>query len=61
MPDFVKTRQMEEGPLRVPVMVEKDLAQKLASYVKEHGTKRYDHTLDQVIRLGLEAAKRGPR
>jgi hypothetical protein len=58
MKNVVKTREMELGPIRVPVMVKKNLAAELADYLMEHGRNKYDATLEQVIRLGLEASRR---
>ncbi|MFO8072773.1 MAG: hypothetical protein R6V85_12950 [Polyangia bacterium] len=59
MTDIVETREMKIGPDRVPVMVEKSLAQELASCLCDSGTERYDEMLDRVIRAGLEAVRAG--
>lgn len=55
MSDFVQTSEMQLGPARVPVMIEKGLAQQLAEYLRERGVERYDDALDELIRVGIEA------
>ncbi|MCU0662385.1 MAG: hypothetical protein MUC50_08690 [Myxococcota bacterium] len=57
MDEFVVTREMQLGPVRVPVMVEKALAAELASFLTEHSRKHYDATLAEVLRLGMEACR----
>jgi hypothetical protein len=59
MIDIVQTREMRIGPDRVPVMVEKGLAQELAACLCDSGADRYDEMLDRVIRAGLEAVREG--
>ena len=61
MSDFVETNEMRLGPERVPVMIEKGLAQELAAYLKEQGLDRYDQAVDEVIRNGIRAGERVSR
>jgi hypothetical protein len=60
MKNFVKTREMELGPVRVPVMVRKNVANQLASFLLENGQgqTKYDAAMERIIELGIEAAKR---
>lgn len=57
MNEFVVTREMQLGPVRVPVMVEKTLATELAIFLTQHGRKHYDAALAEVLRLGMEASR----
>jgi hypothetical protein len=59
MKDLIETREMRLGPERVPVMVEKSLAQELARQVLDRGRERYDASLDEIIRRGIEAVRAG--
>jgi len=59
MKDFIETLEMRRGPDRVPVMVEKSLAQDLAKVVLDSGRERYDASLDEIIRRGIEAVRTG--
>jgi hypothetical protein len=59
MKDFIETHEMRLGPERVPVMVEKSLAQELARHVMTSGRERYDASLDEIIRRGIEAVRTG--
>lgn len=59
MKDYIETREMRQGPERVPVMVEKSLAQELARQVMDRGRERYDASLDEIIRRGIEAVRTG--
>ncbi|MCK9459433.1 MAG: hypothetical protein M0R80_07335 [Proteobacteria bacterium] len=60
MKNFVKTREMELGPVRVPVMIQKNVANELATFLREHdhGQAKYDAAMERIIQLGIEAAKR---
>jgi len=58
MKNVVKTREMELGPVRVPVMIQKSVANDLAAFVLEQGQAKYDAVMDRIIQLGLEAARR---
>ena len=60
MKNFVKTREMELGPVRVPVMMQKNVAAELATFLLEHGKgqSKYDAAMERIIQLGIEAAKR---
>ena len=58
MKDTVKTREMELGPVRVPVMVKKNVANDLAAYLLEQGQAKYDAAMERIIQLGIEAARR---
>jgi len=57
MKDVIQTEEMRRGPDRVPVMVEKTLAQELARHVMGRGRESYDSSLDEVIRRGIEAVR----
>lgn len=57
MEDVIKTREMELGPVRVPVMMQKNLAAHLAAYLLKHDRSHYDATLEKIINLGIEATK----
>lgn len=57
MEEFVVTREMQIGPVRVPVMVEKGMAAELASFLTQHGRKHYDAALAEILRLGMEACR----
>lgn len=57
MKDIIETEEMRRGPERVPVMVEKTLAQELARHVMGQGGERYDASLDEVIRCGIDAVR----
>jgi hypothetical protein len=59
MKDMIETREMRLGPDRVPVMVEKSLAQELARHVIGRGREGYDESLDEIIRRGIEAVRTG--
>ena len=56
MPDLVKTTEMETGPVRVPVMMEKTVANRLASYILSRGGSDYDEAMERIIEAGLKAA-----
>jgi hypothetical protein len=60
MKNFVKTREMELGPVRVPVMIKKNVAAELATFLLENdqGQTKYDAAMERIIQLGIEAAKR---
>jgi hypothetical protein len=58
MKDTIKTREMESGPARVPVMVKKSVANDLAAYLLEQGQAKYDTAMERIIQLGIEAARR---
>jgi len=60
MKNVVKTREMELGPVRVPVMIQKNVANELATFLREHGQgqTKYDAAMERIIQLGIEAAKR---
>lgn len=59
MANLVETSEMKAGPVRVPVMVKKNVANHLAQYVleQEEGSLRYDAIIDDVIKLGILAMK----
>jgi hypothetical protein len=58
MKNMIRTREMEIGPVRVPVMIQKSVANDLAAFVLEQGQAKYDAVMDRIIQLGLEAARR---
>lgn len=58
MNDTIKTKGMGLGPMRVPVMMNEKIASDLARYLLQQGLSRYDFEMEQVIRLGIEAALR---
>jgi hypothetical protein len=60
MKNTVKTLEMELGPVRVPVMIQKNVANELATFLleQEREPTKYDAALERVIQLGIEAAKR---
>lgn len=58
MNDTIKTKGMGLGPMRVPVMMNEEIASDLARYLLQQGLSRYDFEMEQVIRLGIEAARR---
>lgn len=57
MDDFINTKIMQSGPIRVPVMMKKQLAAQLADYLLQHDNGEYDATLEEIIVLGIEATK----
>jgi hypothetical protein len=54
----VKTKEMDLGPIRVPVMMNEKVASDLAKHLLRRGLARYDTEMEKVIRLGIEAARR---
>jgi hypothetical protein len=54
----VKTKEMELGPIRVPVMMNEEVASDLAKHLLQRGLARYDSEMEKVIRLGINAARR---
>lgn len=61
MRDVIKTKGMGLGPMRVPVMMNEKIASDLARYLLQQGLSSYDAEMEQVIRLGIEAARRKKR
>ena len=58
MKNTVKTREMELGPVRVPVMIKKNVANELASFLLEQDKAKYDVAVERIIHLGIAAARR---
>lgn len=58
MKNAIKTREMELGPARVPVMMSEQVASDLARFLLQRGLSRYDVEMEQVIRLGIQAARK---
>jgi len=58
MNNVIKTKEMDLGPIRVPVMMNEKVASDLARHLLSRGLARYDAEMEQVIRLGIEAARR---
>jgi hypothetical protein len=58
MEEYVKTAEMEMGPVRVPVMMEKNVANRLAAYILTRGRADYDTAMQRIIEAGLEATRR---
>jgi hypothetical protein len=56
--NVVKTKEMDFGPVRVPVMMNEKVASDLAKYLLRRGLARYDAEMEKVIRLGIDAALR---
>ena len=55
MKELVITKEMKCGPTRVPVMMRKGLADRLATYLLQHGSSAYDDNLERIISAGLDA------
>jgi hypothetical protein len=58
MSKLVKTREMSLGPMRVPVMMKKNVAADLASTIVKQEQRDYDATMEDIIRLGIDAYRR---
>ena len=56
MDDITDTEEMGFGPVRVPVMMRKNIADRLAVYILQNSRSAYDEALEKVISMGLEAA-----
>ena len=59
MKNVVITKEMQCGPTRVPVMMRKGLADRLATYLLQHGRSAYDENLERIICAGLDAISGG--
>lgn len=57
MPELIKTAEMDSGPVRVPVMMEKNVANRLASFILSRGGGDYDAAIEKIIEAGLEATQ----
>ena len=57
MDELIKTGEMKKSPVRVPVMIEKDVAGNLARYLLEQDRSLYDATIAKVITLGIQQAR----
>ena len=55
MDDIIDTEEMGFGPVRVPVMMRKNIADRLAVYILQNSRSAYDEALEKVINMGLEA------
>ena len=57
MDELIKTGEMKKSPVRVPVMIDKDVAGNLAKYLLEQDKSRYDAAIEKVITLGIQKAR----